>query len=409
LTWFVLTASLLIIFVAGLRPRFDELVTICQAEPCIALTLLPDDVTVLESLGLSIEFYAGYHVGIEIFSATVISLLGGLIFWRRFQDGMGILVAFALVLFGASFMVEADSALMKLYPTFQPGLNLLNALSGVPFVLLFYLFPDGRFVPRWTYWPAAALTITALADPLLQKTGSRITSGIFSSVLLAVFLVCLLVGVFAQVYRYRHISNPIERQQTKWVVFGLTGLFFVVLIWSLFVEIAPPRPGYPRMLFNLVIHTFAFGLFMLFPVTVVISILRYRLWDIDLVIRRTLMYGMLTGLLAIVYFGSVLVTQTIFQIFTGRTENSQLTIVLSTLVIAALFNPLRRRVQMLINRRFYRQNYDAALTLAHFAATARDEVDLTNLTHELVRVVDKTMRPAHISLWLRENEPEGDP
>jgi hypothetical protein len=121
------------------------------------------------------------------------------------------------------------------------------------------------------------------------------------------------------------------------------------------------------------------------------------------------MYGMLTGLLAIVYFGSVLVTQTIFQIFTGRTENSQLTIVLSTLVIAALFNPLRRRVQMLINRRFYRQNYDAALTLAHFAATARDEVDLTNLTHELVRVVDKTMRPAHISLWLRENEPEGDP
>jgi hypothetical protein len=322
---------------------------------------------------------------------------------------MGILVAFALVLFGASFMVEADSALMKLYPAFQPGLNLLNALSGVPFVLLFYLFPDGRFVPRWAYWPAAALTITALADPLLQKTGSRITSGIFSSVLLAVFLVCLLVGVFAQVYRYRHISNPIERQQTKWVVFGLTGLFFVVLIWSLFVEIAPPRPGYPRMLFNLVIHTFAFGLFMLFPVTVVISILRYRLWDIDLVIRRTLMYGMLTGLLAIVYFGSVLVTQTIFQIFTGRTENSQLTIVLSTLVIAALFNPLRRRVQMLINRRFYRQNYDAALTLAHFAATARDEVDLTNLTHELVRVVDKTMRPAHISLWLRENEPEGDP
>jgi hypothetical protein len=119
--------------------------------------------------------------------------------------------------------------------------------------------------------------------------------------------------------------------------------------------------------------------------------------------------GQNTGLLAIVYFGSVLVTQTIFQIFTGRTENSQLTIVLSTLVIAALFNPLRRRVQMLINRRFYRQNYDAALTLAHFAATARDEVDLTNLTHELVRVVDKTMRPAHISLWLRENEPEGDP
>ena len=403
----ITTIILLAIFIGGLKYRFDELTTVCQAEPCIALTLLPADVAVLEAMGLSPQFYAGYQVGVEILTVVIITLLAALIFWQRSQDWMGILVAFALVLFGASFMVESDTALMKQYPAFQPAFNLLNTFSGVPFVLLFYLFPDGRFVPRWTRWAAIALTIIALADPVFLRVSPTITSGIFSAVAMFAFLVCLLIGVLAQVYRYRHISDAVQRQQTKWVVFGLTSLFFVVLTWSLFVELAPPEPGYPRMFFNMVIFSFAFLLFMLFPATVVISILRYRLWDIDLVIRRTLIYGLLTGSLAFVYFGSVLVTQTLFQAVTGRAESSPLTIVLSTLIIAALFNPLRRRLQTLINRRFYRQSYDAAVTLADFAATARDEVDLTSLTHELVRVVDETMRPTHISLWLRENEPEG--
>jgi hypothetical protein len=138
-----------------------------------------------------------------------------------------------------------------------------------------------------------------------------------------------------------------------------------------------------------------------FPLSFVIAIMRYRLWDIDLLIRRTLVYSILTGTLVLVYFGTVVVVQTAVNSLSGQEQSSQLTIALSTLLIAALFTPLRRRVQAFIDRRFFRSKYDAALTLARFAQTARDEVELGRLTAELLRVSTETMQPDHISLWLK--------
>jgi hypothetical protein len=137
------------------------------------------------------------------------------------------------------------------------------------------------------------------------------------------------------------------------------------------------------------------------PISMGIAILRYRLYEIDILINRTLVYGVLTGTLALVYFGGVTVTQAIFRTLTGQVEQPQLAIVVSTLVIAALFNPLRRRIQSLIDRRFYRRKYDAAKTLETFSAKLRDETDLDALSDDLVGVVKETMEPAHVSLWLR--------
>ena len=136
--------------------------------------------------------------------------------------------------------------------------------------------------------------------------------------------------------------------------------------------------------------------------------MRYRLYDIDRIINRTLVYGILTGSLALVYLGGVTATQTIFQAFTGQEELPQLVIVASTLLIAALFNPLRRRIQSFIDRRFYRRKYDARRTLETFSATLRDETDLEALNDELVGVVRETMQPAHVSLWLRSDTPAKD-
>jgi ADP-ribosylglycohydrolase len=137
------------------------------------------------------------------------------------------------------------------------------------------------------------------------------------------------------------------------------------------------------------------------PVAAGIAILKYRLYDIDVVINRTLVYGSLTTALALTYFGGVATTQAIFRALTGQEQQPQLAIVVSTLVIAALFNPLRRQVQAFVDRRFYRRKYDAAKTLAAFSAKLRDETDLEALNSALVRVVRETMQPAHVSLWLR--------
>ena len=149
--------------------------------------------------------------------------------------------------------------------------------------------------------------------------------------------------------------------------------------------------------------------FVAIPITVGFAILKYRLYDIDLIINRTLVYGALTGTLALVYVGSVVSLQYAFHALTGQEEQPQLAIVVSTLVIAALFNPLRRRIQCFIDRRFYRKKYDARKTLEAFSARLRDETDLDALKNELVGVVTETMQPAHVSLWLRpDTAPKGE-
>jgi hypothetical protein len=141
------------------------------------------------------------------------------------------------------------------------------------------------------------------------------------------------------------------------------------------------------------------------PIAVGVAILRYRLYEIDLIINRTLVYGSLTAMLAVVYFGGVTATQAIFRALTSQEQQPQLAIVVSTLVIAALFNPLRRRIQSFIDRRFYRSKYDAAKTLEAFSAKLRDETDLDALSDDLTRVVRETMQPAHVSLWMRPDPP----
>jgi hypothetical protein len=144
------------------------------------------------------------------------------------------------------------------------------------------------------------------------------------------------------------------------------------------------------------------------PIAVGFAVLKYRLYDIDVVINRTLVYGSLTAALALVYFGGVATTQAIFHALTGQEQQPQLAIVVSTLVIAALFNPLRRRIQSFIDRRFYRRKYDAIKTLEAFSAKLRDETDLDALRDDLVGVVRETMQPAHVSLWLRpDTAPKG--
>jgi hypothetical protein len=214
----------------------------------------------------------------------------------------------------------------------------------------------------------------------------------------AIYLINGGSGVVAQIYRYARVSGPVQRQQTKWVVFGLAVTMVVILGRYVPLLIFPSLSTSSSPYFLLSTYVYPVGL-LLIPLTLGIAILRYRLYDIDVLINRTLVYGSLTALLALLYFGLIFALQSLFQgLFK---QNNAVAIVVSTLVIAALFQPLRHRLQRFIDRRFYRSKYDAAKTLEAFSATLRNEVDLGQLREHLLAVVQETMQPAHVSLWLR--------
>jgi hypothetical protein len=207
------------------------------------------------------------------------------------------------------------------------------------------------------------------------------------------------------VLRFRR-SGGEERQQIKWIAFAASFLglaYLAATIGAVFVrDIAldvtggAPTPLWLQLLQDAVSLSGA-GI----SIAIGFAVLKYRLYDIEVIINRTLVYGALTATLALVYFGGVATVQAIFRALTGQQEQPQLAIVVSTLVIAALFTPLRRRIQSFIDRRFYRSKYDARKTLEAFSAKLRDETDLNALSGDLIGVVRETMQPAHISLWLR--------
>jgi hypothetical protein len=272
------------------------------------------------------------------------------------------------------------------------------ALAFAPFLLL--LFPTGRLPSRrWRplAWIAAMSGVVLLTLNLFyarpDEVGGTITIIVWAVV--SVIFATMVLSALSLVVRYRRASG-VERQQLKW--FALAAILAACFIVGLLLGLDRLLGHTLWTLLNAATNT---GLY----VAVGIAILRYRLYDIDVVINRTLVYGSLTAMLAVVYFGGVAATQAIFRTLTGQEEQPQLAIVVSTLVIAALFNPLRRRIQGFIDRRFYRSKYDAAKTLEAFSAKLRDETDLDALSNDLVGVVRETMQPAHVSLWLRPDRP----
>jgi hypothetical protein len=213
----------------------------------------------------------------------------------------------------------------------------------------------------------------------------------------------MIASVLSLVMRYRR-SRGEGRQQIKWIAFAASfvGLLYLIAMVCAFIFPSEAwfQAGSPLWL-DLLGYA-ALSSFTLVPVAIGFAVLRYRLYDIDAVINRTLVYGSLTVMLVLVYVGSVVSLQYLFRALTG--QESQLAIVASTLAIAALFNPLRRRVQSVVDRLFYRRKYDATKTLQAYSAKLRDETDLAALNGELLTVVRNTMQPVHVSLWLREPE-----
>jgi hypothetical protein len=277
-------------------------------------------------------------------------------------------------------------------------------------VLSLLLFPNGELPSRrwrWLAWLTVLVTIAgavwvALSPGVIGNLGFiRNPLGIeglprgykpVQTIMSALLLVAAVSTLGLRLLRTRGI----ERQQIKWPAF----VAVVAAVGSILYDTAISEAIGLRWL-EWAGYVVVVAALVCFPISIGIAIVRYRLYEIDTLINRTLVYGSLTVLLAIVYFGGVTATEAIFRTLTGQQQQPQLAIVVSTLVIAALFNPLRLRIQSFIDRGFYRKKYDAAKTLEAFSAKLRDETDLDALNNELVGVVRETMQPAHASLWLR--------
>jgi len=403
-----ISALNLIIYIVGTPVYIAQIYP--STHDCFQDCLTPAGLQSLHALGIPITAYAAYWVTINLLFAVTYFAVAALIFWRKSDDWMALLAAFFLVALGGSF-TDIPPALAAVHPSWHLPVTLVSEdVLGFPsLVLFFFLFPNGRFVPRWTRWMAvgfAALFLPGAFFPNSLLNVSNWPGLLFLPVSLVVFGSL----VYGQVYRYRHVSTAIERQQTKWIVFGvavaLLGFLLLGVLLSKFLKLLSPLQNV-GLLPSTILVTSIYLLLLLIPLSIAIALLRYRLWDVDVIINKTLVYSLLTGILAAVYAGCIVGLQALVRgIFN---QNSDVAIVVSTLFIAALFQPLRKRIQAVIDRRFFRHKYDAARTLAVFSAALRSEVDLNQLSEQLVAIVQETMQPAHVSLWLRKPEQEEKP
>jgi hypothetical protein len=386
----------------------------------------PGDVTLVAAISETISFV--------LFLAFPI--VGALVASRRPRNPIG----WILLADGLLWIVLAVTDSYLVYGVARPGSvpfpvtvgALGNTWLWVPTVgllgiYLILLFPDGQLPSRgWrplALFSGAVIVLLSVAEglapgPLENQGGVRNPFGIealpwlvgVAQIITPLLPLCILASAVSMVLRFRRSRGEV-RQQIKWVAFvtSLVGLLYLcamIVSQLLFVlrggGSLPPTPWWLDLLFSVAVLGFA-----AVPVAIGFAVLRYRLYDIDIIINRTLVYGSLTAMLVAIYLSGVATTQLLYRTLTGQEQQPQFAVVVSTLAIAALFNPLRHRIQSFIDRRFYRRKYNARKTLEEFSAKLRDETDLETLNRDLAGVIDETLQPAHISLWLRrERDPK---
>jgi hypothetical protein len=346
------------------------------------------------------------------------STVGAVVASRRPENAVGwILWAMGLLSGVALFAGQYATYALLVHPGSLPGGELVGLLSSwiwVPIIglliFLLLLFPNGQLpTRRWrpvAWIGGAVIAMGAINEALVPGTidgleplrnplgieGAKRILALLSTISQALAAALLLVAAASLFVRLRRARGE-ERQQVKWLAYAATVLATSFFLSSVSGAIGASWVGFVLSMVG----------FLGIPMAAGIAVLKYRLYEIDLLINRTLVYGALTAMLALVYFGTVVAMQYTFRALTG--QESQLAVVASTLAIAAIFNPLRRRIQDFVDRRFYRRKYDARKTLEAFSAKLRDETDLGALTNDVVGVVRETMQPAHVSLWLRPDTP----
>jgi hypothetical protein len=402
LAWLALTALSVALTLAGLRIYVAALHTVCTRTACPSVQLAPEGARALAHLSVSLTTYAAVVTVDTLLVVLVFCAVAAMLAWRRSDDWLALLVSYMLVATGTA-LIFGYVAVPATWWFLDQVVSFLGYAPAV--FLVFYLFPDGSFRPRWLLWAILVATAIEAGNNLAPGSVLDVDHWVPNLENFCYFgLLAALAG--AQVYRYRRVYSPIQRQQSKLVIFSIAVFGgFGLVVYALgpgLANVAHLNVALLSVVGPLVfVNVFALSI----PMSFAVAILRYRLWDIDLLINRTLVYTALTALLALVYGVVVLALQAPAAALTGQQKSQPFAIVTSTLLVAALVTPLRRRLQAIIDRRFYRRKYEAGRTLATFAASLHSELEISQLADNLRQVVEQTMQPAHISLWLQTPSP----
>lgn len=395
-TWLLIATLSVGLFLAGVPFHYRQLLQVCAGPECAYWQISPPELLALQDLGLSHVLYASYSLTLAITWALAYSTVAYVIFWRRSNEWMALLTALWLVTFGT--MAEAPQALAASQPMLRPLVEILGELGWAFLLPLFlFTFPDGRFVSRWTrrlffiYMLVGAVgtAIEHFLPHLAEnQTGEQV-----------VWFSMMLTGIGSQVYRYRRVSGPAQRQQTKWVVTGLvvTALGLAALSVFLQTPLQLSQPGLPAVLGRLIEMTLVTSMFLIVSLTIGFSILRYRLWDIDLIINRALIWSVLSSIVIGTYVLTVGAFGALFQ-----SRGSLLPSVIATGLIALLFEPLRQRVQRGVNRLMYGERDEPYSVLSRLGRRLEATLAAEAVLPTVVETVAHTLKLPYVAVALKE-------
>ncbi len=394
--WAVLIVLALGLFVASIPTYYASLhILNASSPPSVGGQLTPHDAQTLEALALTIDFYAWYNVVSAIVLEGVFLVVGLLIFVRKSDDRMALLASFTLTMF--PFSLSSNSLSTGLPQSWLLAIRAVSFLSNVSFYLFFYLFPDGRFVPSWTRWLALGMVAFEVVNtffPSLPFNQSVLPFVIFLGLTASVVVV--------QVYRYRRVSTPMQRQQTKWVVFGvsLATIGFLTAVVVLFLVLPPFfHSDRPHILSILILSTIASLLLYLIPISIAMAILRSRLFDIDTLTNRTLVYGLLTAFVIGLYILIVVGLSTVFEV-----QGNLVLSLAATALIAVLFQPLRDRLQQMVNRLMYGERDDPYRILSRLGQRLEGTLAPEQVLPMIVETTAQALKLPYVAITLKQDD-----
>ena len=399
MAWVGIAVITLIVFAAGVPAEFAQFHTACPADGCANRQLSQEDLRALQGYGLSLGGYAAYSVAVDVVFAAVFGAVATLIFWRRPDDRMALLVSLALLTFGVATFPDTMGVLAAQSPTWELPVAFLQSLGAITFGLFLYLFPDGRFVPSWTRWVALAWLVWQLPKHWFPEWTASNTAGWTLWLALAVWAGALGTIVYSQGYRYRHASNAMQRDQIKWVVFGISGALAGFLGANLtFIALVPDPASAGALLAHLAGHLVTVGGLLLIPLSIGVAILRYHLFDIDLIINRTLVYGALTTSVVLLY---VLVVGGLGAAL--QVQGSLIVSLIATGLAAVMFQPLRERLQRGVNRLMYGDRDDPYAVLSRLGSRLESTLAPHAVLPAVVVTVKEALRLPHVAIEVAKN------